>query len=282
MTAPRTAPATPKYLVSTDLDGTLLDHHTYAWEAAKPALAFLHEQHIPVIFNTSKTLAEALALQKTMGICQAVIVENGSALAIPKTQLPLFFPKGIHQALTEAEQHSILTFGQPRAEILQFIAQQKDQLGPILESYNDWSIETIAEKTGLPLTTAKLSAAKDYSEPFIWLSNEQTFERFQHNAKQAGLAITQGGRFYHLLGDTNKAKPLQWLCEQLAQPTLICLGDNKNDIAMLNAANIPVCVKSPTGPYPSIKANPNTIFTEGYGPIGWNEAITKIFNNKSG
>lgn len=46
------------YLVSTDLDGTLLDHHTYSWHAALPALQKCSELAIPVVLNTSKTLAE--------------------------------------------------------------------------------------------------------------------------------------------------------------------------------------------------------------------------------
>ncbi|TKB45800.1 mannosyl-3-phosphoglycerate phosphatase, partial [Ferrimonas sediminicola] len=32
---------TPKLLVVTDLDGTLLDHHSYSFQPAEPALARL-------------------------------------------------------------------------------------------------------------------------------------------------------------------------------------------------------------------------------------------------
>lgn len=35
------------YLVFTDLDGTLLDHDTYSWEAARPALDRLKRQQVP-------------------------------------------------------------------------------------------------------------------------------------------------------------------------------------------------------------------------------------------
>ena len=47
-----------KTLVFTDMDGTLLDHHTYSFEAAKPALKALEEKDIPVVPTTSKTFAE--------------------------------------------------------------------------------------------------------------------------------------------------------------------------------------------------------------------------------
>lgn len=282
MTTAQSTQTAINYIVSTDLDGTLLDHHNYAWEAAQPAITLLQKQNIPIIFNTSKTMAEALALQKAIGIEQPVIVENGSALAIPNQQMPIFFPEGANIPATKNDAHTIFTFGCTREEILKFIDQQKQALGAVLESYNDWPIETIAEKTGLPLESAHLSANKGYSEPFIWQGSEEAFAIFDQHAQNNNLSITQGGRFYHLLGKTSKAKPLQWLCDNLNKPTLICLGDNKNDIAMLNIADIPVCVKSPTSPYPEIAPNAQAIFTEGCGPVGWNEAIQRLFSVKNG
>ena len=40
-------------MVFTDLDGTLLDHDTYAFDAARPALAALTARAIPVVPVTS-------------------------------------------------------------------------------------------------------------------------------------------------------------------------------------------------------------------------------------
>ena len=47
-----------KALIFSDLDGTLLDHYSYQSTAAQPTLKQLHDANIPVILNTSKTLAE--------------------------------------------------------------------------------------------------------------------------------------------------------------------------------------------------------------------------------
>ncbi len=54
-------------LVFTDLDATLLDHNDYSFEAARPALSRLRELDIPVIPNTSKTLAELETLTEALG-----------------------------------------------------------------------------------------------------------------------------------------------------------------------------------------------------------------------
>ncbi len=45
-------------VVFTDLDGTLLDHDSYSYTAAEPALDFIRNNNIPLIFTTSKTAIE--------------------------------------------------------------------------------------------------------------------------------------------------------------------------------------------------------------------------------
>ena len=74
-------------LVFTDLDGTLLDHHTYRFQAASPALERLREAGIPVILNSSKTRPEMESLQQQLGIEAPFIVENGAAAIIPAGNL---------------------------------------------------------------------------------------------------------------------------------------------------------------------------------------------------
>jgi mannosyl-3-phosphoglycerate phosphatase len=44
--------------VFTDLDGSLLGHHTYSFENALPALEHIREQRIPLVYITSKTRPE--------------------------------------------------------------------------------------------------------------------------------------------------------------------------------------------------------------------------------
>ena len=47
-----------RLLVFTDLDGTLLDYDTYAFDAAEPALDRLRRERIPFVLCSSKTRAE--------------------------------------------------------------------------------------------------------------------------------------------------------------------------------------------------------------------------------
>ena len=65
-------------LVFTDLDGTLLDHHTYRFDEAAEMLEYLKARDIPLIIVTSKTRPEVLKLQQKLGIRAPFIVERAA------------------------------------------------------------------------------------------------------------------------------------------------------------------------------------------------------------
>ncbi len=264
-----------RYLISTDLDGTLIDHHNYSFDAALPALARCKKLNIPIILNTSKTHAEAEQLQKRIGITGPMIVENGSALILNPSESKLF--------------------GAKRKTILSFIAHIRTAHQWQFTGFNDWSIDEIAGITGLSLEDATQASSKQFSEPFIWQDSDRALQTFTQLAEQQHLTVLKGGRFYHLQGTTDKSKPLAWLQQNpeavfningienersvLPNETrLIALGDNHNDIAMLNAADIAVCVKSPVADYPKLSTVKPVIRTTSLGPVGWNEAIQSILD----
>jgi len=72
-------------IVFTDLDGTLLDHHTYDYSPALPALAKLQERQIPLVFCTSKTAAEMIPFRTEIENVDPFIVENGGGTYIPES-----------------------------------------------------------------------------------------------------------------------------------------------------------------------------------------------------
>ena len=70
-------------LVFTDLDGTLLDHHSYSWAPASQALSRIAKRDIPLILSSSKTRGEILKLRRQLHNRHPFIVENGSAVYVP-------------------------------------------------------------------------------------------------------------------------------------------------------------------------------------------------------
>jgi len=73
----------PRLIVFSDLDGTLLDHETYQFDAAQPALDLLKQHGIPLILNSSKTRAEITAIRDQLQNTAPFIIENGAAVIIP-------------------------------------------------------------------------------------------------------------------------------------------------------------------------------------------------------
>ena len=61
-------------LIFTDLDGTLLDHHTYSFQPAKAAMQALKTFSIPCVINTSKTFVELIALREELNHQDAFMV----------------------------------------------------------------------------------------------------------------------------------------------------------------------------------------------------------------
>jgi mannosyl-3-phosphoglycerate phosphatase len=251
-------------IISTDLDGTLIDHHDYSFDAALPALEKCRNAGVLVLFNTSKNEAEASALQKKIGVQGPLIVENGSALIL---------------------QNERIFFGVSRSDILNFIDTFRRKHGQLIEGFNDWTETQLIGHTQLDLNSAKLALKKKYSEPFLWHGDQAQLTLLEAEANQYGLSLSKGGRFYHLQGKCDKATPLNYLKLHRGKLfsgdgalKLVCLGDNHNDVAMLECADIAVCVKSSTTNYPKFDTSKNqhTVYTQQYGPKGWNAAVEDI------
>ncbi len=270
---------TPPFIIITDLDGTLLDHYTYSWEAALPAMNHAKNLNIPIIINTSKTRKEVEKLQSSMNITAPFIIENGSALLVPQNyytteiESNVFKEAGISDGLIE------IIFGAKRSSICELVYAIRKEYGFKFSGYSDWDIEKLIQITGLDKASANLSMQRNYSEPIVWDDSNKNYELFSSLVEAQGYKLLKGGRFTHILGKTNKANPIDFLMNQIYDSKLtqsICLGDSPNDIDMLNIADHAICVKSPTGNFPRLNTKGITYHTEGLGPLGWNEAIIKI------
>jgi mannosyl-3-phosphoglycerate phosphatase family protein len=276
-----TAQLKTQWLVITDLDGSLLNHHDYAMDAAIPAIRLLQQKNIPIIFNTSKTFAESIALQQSLQIDAPFIVENGSAIYLPSSQ---FSESIVYQThFTEAHQISkrddywCIQLGKSREEIRQIL----DKLTLPENSYqllSECSVQQAMQLTSLAEADAQQAMHRDYSEPLLWLADEAERNAFEQMLESHGLNSLQGGRFMHVLGNCDKGRASQQLkCLYTSSNTTvktIVLGDSPNDAAMLSMADISVMIKSPSNKALQTLLVPH-IRTRQEAPDGWAEAIEK-------
>ena len=247
-----------KPIVFTDLDGTLLDHHTYGYGPVLPLLEKLKEIGVPVIANTSKTRSEWLHLAEELENESAFVVENGSAIYLPYGEC--------------------VVFGERREEILGYLDGLRGRFE--FESYSDWDVADIAAATGLDMESAKRSSEREFSEPLVWKGNEEDKINFIEEIHTAGFATLQGGRFLHVLGHTDKGRALNWFREHFPDSSpVIALGDGPNDIAMLQAADIGIVIASPTGREIHFESDNRIIRSTLEGPEGWVETLTPLIDN---
>ena len=269
---------TAHWIVFSDLDGTLLDHHSYDFSAAKPALDRLRQHHYPLILNSSKTAAEMLSLRRQLDNHHPFIVENGSALYVPRA----YFPDETTDA-TNGDKFSIITFGADYALIVDVLSTLRRDQRYQFTGFNDFSVEQLAESTGLSLEQATLAKQRAASEPLVWRDSEERLTTFTEDLAQLGLSTLKGGRFLHVLGHTDKARPIRYLMARYRENwpeknwRAIALGDSNNDAAMLAAVDCPVIVKNPQAQPLTIEL-PALYRTEQIGPAGWNEAINFLLS----
>ncbi len=257
----------------TDLDGTLLDHATYSYEAAKPALLRARHLSVPLVFVSSKTRAEIEALRRELGNTDPLISENGGALFIPDG----YFPFSVDRAVSCAGSIAI-EFGEPYHKLVQALEDASRESGCRIIGFHQMSVEEIAERCSLSVEQAMLAAKREYDEPFEILDDLRR-DALLKAIEARGMRWTKGGRFYHITGDNDKGAAVRHLSELFRRQhkdfQSVGLGDSLNDIPMLEAVDIPVLIRSHS--VGELRAAvPRARVSDLSGPQGWNEAVLDL------
>ena len=252
-------------LVVTDLDGTLLDHRTYSYAPALPALRALEDRGIPLILCSSKTRAEIRELVEVLENRHPFVVENGSAICANPRRGEVGTGVGEDQVL-----------GRPYQEIIPILQQLRAQYHFEFRGFADMSTEEVAAVTGLPADAARLAKMREFSEPLMWEDSDERKIRFLAALEACGLTAQQGGRFLTVSGRSDKGRAVMELRLSYGAGRVIALGDSYNDRAMLEAADIAVIVRSDHSERLAVKNSGHVIYTEKRGPEGWNSAILEL------
>jgi mannosyl-3-phosphoglycerate phosphatase len=258
-------------LIFSDLDGTLLDHDTYDWSPARPALGALATRRIMVVLCSSKTRAEMARLASAMHLDAPLIVENGGGVWLPASwrgTVP-------HDALV-VHDGWLVVLGTHAEVLRRALPDLATAVGAPLRGFGDMDGAEVASRTGLPLETAALARQREFSEPFV-AEDGPDLPPLDATARQHGLRVTRGGRFFHLIGQSDKGNAVRTVSEWLgprAVGSTLGFGDAPNDLPLLQAVDEPVIVPRPDGtPHPDlVAALPSANVAPAPGPTGWNTA----------
>ncbi len=267
-------PSLSSLVVYTDLDGTLLDHHSYSHAAASPALALLRAHDVPVVLASSKTFPELAALASELALEYPVIGENGAFVAWPAT-----FPL-VADFDREHGGYRFRYFGRSHEGILHVLQLLRRNPGLAFSGFSDWGIDELMAHTGLARAAAERAAQREASEPILWEGSTQDLALFHRALEGYGLTLVKGGRFFHVMGPTSKRDAMRWLHANIEQMQwrelqMVALGDGPNDVEMLEAADIAVVVANPDSDAIAPQAR-RVLQTTLAGPAGWNEAMLQI------
>ena len=249
-----------KIVVFTDLDGTLLDHNTYSFSPAIPALQVLAARSIPVIPVTSKTLAELRPLMSVLGLTGSAIAENG--------------------AVIKRRDGSIDCAGS-RSKLLSCLADLPIEIRSAMRCFCDMSAAEIAKETGLDKTAAELAASREATEPFLWNGDGNGFAALARTLSLSGFELIQGGRFTHIIPPRDKAAAIEALVAQESpRPHIWALGDGPNDLSMLLAADRGALIANPhIEMQATLPADHNLFLSAQSGPAGWRDAIVTFLGS---
>lgn len=262
-----------RFLIFTDLDGTLLDHDTYSFDAALPALRLLEKENIPLVINTSKSRGEIEMYRSLLGNRHPFVSENGGGIFIPER----YFSRKILCGRA-SDGYLVIEPGTPREELIVVLKSVADETRIRLKGISDMSLSEIMEVTGLDEQSARLAMERSYSEPFLIYGNEEEVVR---KIIEKGYNHTRGSRFHHILGENDKGKAVRILSGiyRNESPSIesVGVGDSPNDLPMLKEVDFPILVRKKSGIYDSGCRLENLTLADGEGPAGFNSAILKFF-----
>ena len=246
-------------IVVSDLDGSFLDHSSYSFEAAIPALNRLRAIDVLPIFSSSKTASEIRKIQEDIGFIAPFACENGAAFYVPSQRAPLKI------------------FARKRLEWIDAIHDVRKVLGAKFIGFSDWQAESLAKVTGLTIAEARCAQQREFTEPILWQDTTEKRRQFDDALRDLGLITQEGGRFISIQSHSDKSRSSKWWRSQHCprRTCVLALGDSPNDAALLDSADIAIVIKSEKSDLLRPRFPCRVIRTVLPGPSGWNEGMQK-------
>lgn len=254
-------------LIFSDLDGCLLNKSDYQFQEAIPVLARIKCLEIPLILASSKTEPEMRVIADEMQLADApMICENGGVVFLSRQN--------------SAPANKIV-LGAERSTILNVLRDLRTKFQ--FESFEDMQLEGVQRSTGLTAERAQAALARSCTEPLVWHDSESKIDEFRKILESNALTLTRGGRFWHVAGQTDKGRAMDYICKLREEDagvsvTTIAIGDSPIDQSMLNLADYPIAIPSPGGVVQVEVSGENSVTAKIPGAAGWADTVSSLLD----
>lgn len=244
-------------ILFTDLDGTLLDHHTYLPGPALPALRRLQQAGVLILPATAKTLAEVRVLSGELDLDGGAVVENGAAFVLDG---------------------AVTVLGTRYEVVRRLLAEAAAEAGARVRGYGDMTADEVAAETGLSPAEAVRARARQWSETFLVADGSAA--SLIEALDRRGLRVARGARFLTAMGAHDKGSAARLLLDRLDGPLRTwAVGDATNDAELLAAVDNPMLVRAEHGGWADVDL-PGLVRLDGIGPAGWVLAAERIIRER--
>jgi mannosyl-3-phosphoglycerate phosphatase len=179
--------------------------------------------------------------------------------------------------------------GRPYAEVCEALDDIAKECAVDVAGFHHMSLREVADNTGLRPKNAELARAREFDEPFFFISeDEKAIARFVETARSHGFDVRRGTTFWHLSSKCDPARAVRTLGKLFREAThiklqLVGIGGGEQDAQWLGAVNHAVLLPSsresvrvPELPKPTSGGSPTMVTGPAPGAAGWNQAVLDI------
>ena len=261
-----------KVIIFTDLDETLLKENKFNHNILNNFIKTLLKKEYEIIPVTSKTYLEVIDLLKQIKYKLPFSVENGAAYYIPINKSKNYLYKKIVNPL--AIKKNVIKKILNKSIFKAYLHN--------LKYIEDLSILEQKEITKLNSKQLEAFNSREYSIPVLISGDKYFKKKFEETLFKYNLKIVFGGKLNNISGLHSKLNSLSFFSYKYKQKLrntkiiIISLGDNQNDIEILNNSDYSGIIKNKTNKILNLNKKKNIFrsFTEA--PFGWVEVLKKI------
>ncbi|OQX92206.1 MAG: hypothetical protein B6D58_04210 [candidate division Zixibacteria bacterium 4484_95] len=259
-------------VIFTDLDGTLLDKHTYQPGVSLASLERCRRLKIPVIFVSGKSRAEMELVRKELNNDSPFISENGGGLYLPVKDFQA--PEGA----SRIDSYWCLCYDENIGDVRNVLLKSATEAGIEVKTFDQITALEVSELTGLNLEHSKLAKIREFDEAFVIIDETpEKLKTLREKIASHGYRYTHGGHFHHIMGNFDKGYRVDQVKKIYLSmnPTtkFAALGDACNDLPMLKIVDYPFLVRRPDDTYDESVVFESLNITAGIGPAGFAEAV---------